>query len=139
MVGWISGWVGGTGGRGPARGPMIKHHSQNAGKHYRDGKSGQPKIRNQRSMEERGTAGLGGSVRRSWGALLVRACRCVQHRLEELGPLSPNSAPSITDSRAGLGVVEWGYADPTGCQQTTGKWMPEKAITMINLVQRFSD
>lgn len=54
-------------------------------------------------LEDRGTAGLGGSVRRSWGALLVRACRCVQHRLVELGPLSPNSAPSITDSRAGLG------------------------------------
>lgn len=54
--------------------------------------------------EKRGTAGMGGSVRKSWGAPLVRACRCVQHRLMELGPLSPNSAPSITDSRAGLGA-----------------------------------
>lgn len=42
--------------------------------------------------------------------------------------------------RAGVvGVVGWGYADPTGCQPTTGKWMPEKAITMINLLRQFSN
>lgn len=28
----------------------------------------------------------------------------------------------------------WWYADTTSCQQTTGKWMPEKAITMINVL-----
>lgn len=31
------------------------------------------------------------------------------------------------------------YADTTSCQQTTGKWMPEKAITMINLLLQFSE
>lgn len=39
------------------------------------------------------------------------------------------------ESRGGVG----GYADTAGCQQATGKWMPEKAITMINLLLRFSE
>lgn len=39
----------------------------------------------------------------------------------------------------GVGREGGWYADTAGCQQATGKWMPEKAITMINLLLRFSE
>lgn len=47
-------------------------------------------------------------------------------------PVKPELGGVSHKRGAGVGAVGWGYADPTGCQQTAGKWLPEKAITMIN-------
>lgn len=127
---------------GLRRASMIKHHSQNAGKHYRDGKSGQPKIRFQHSLMHGGErdSRVGGQCQKILGST-ARACLQVcPAQARGTRPVKPKlcAVNHRQQSRAG-GWWSGGYADPTGCQQTTGKWMPEKAITMINLVRRFSN